>query len=211
MAPGFFITFEGGEGTGKTTQIELLLHHLEARGFEVVRTREPGGTPLAEAIRSVILDPVHAPDGVVEALLVEAARRDHVEKFIRPSLERGAVVICDRFTDSSLVYQGVVRGVGWDEVERLNDLATGGLRPDRTLVFDMEHASAVGRARNRNSEGTLLDTRFDDEPESFHEAVRRGYRELARRFPERVTVVDASGDAASVFERVRTSLPEDLR
>jgi len=211
MAKGWFITLEGGEGTGKSTQIEKLLHHFEAKGFDVVLTREPGGTPLAEAIRAVILDPVHAPDGLTEVFLLEAARRDHVERVIRPSLERGAVVVCDRFADSSLVYQGLVRGVGWDEVVRLNELATGGLEPDRTLVFDMEPGSAVSRARSRNLETTLIESRFDDEPEPFHDAIREGYRELARRCPERAVVIDASGDPDTVFERVREALPEDLK
>jgi dTMP kinase len=210
MARGWFITFEGGEGTGKSTQIEKLALHVESRGFEVVLTREPGGTPLAEAIRTVLLDPDHSPDGIVELFLLEAARRDHVERVIRPSLERGAVVICDRFADSSLVYQGLVRGVGWDEVTRLNELATDGLEPDRTLVFDMEPESAVGRARSRNLETTLRESRFDDEPEPFHDAVRAGYRELARRCPERAVVIDASGDPDTVFQRLRAALPEDL-
>jgi len=211
MGRGYFITFEGGEGTGKSTQMERLSAHLDAKGFEIVLTREPGGTPLAEAIRAVLLDPDHSPDGIVELFLLEAARRDHVERVIRPSLKRGAVVVCDRFADSSLVYQGLVRGVGWDEVVGLNELATGGLEPDRTLVFDMEPGSAVGRARSRNLGTMLRESRFDDEPEPFHDAVREGYWDLARRCPDRVVVIDASGDPDTVFQRLREALPEDLK
>jgi dTMP kinase len=211
MARGWFITFEGGEGTGKSTQMERLERWLSGRGFEVLTTREPGGTPLAEAIRSVLLDPGHAPDGLAEIFLLEAARHDHVEGVVRPALARGAVVLCDRFADSSLVYQGQARGVGWDVVARLNELATAGLEPDLTLVFDMEPGSAVGRARNRNTESTLHETRFDDESEAFHDLVRRGYQELARRFPDRVRVVDAAGDPDAVFVRVIDTLPAELR
>ena len=211
MDRGYFITLEGGEGTGKSTQIEKLASHLERRGFEVVVTREPGGTPIAEAIREVLLDPAHDPDGLVEIFLLEAARHDHVERVIRPALGRGAVVVCDRFADSSLVYQGLVRGVGWEEVARLNDLATGGLEPDRTLVFDMEPTSAVGRARSRNSEASVRESRFDDEPTPFHNAIRGGYRELVRRCEDRAVMIDASGDQDAVFDRVRCALPESLR
>jgi len=211
MDRGYFITLEGGEGTGKSTQLEKLVTHLERRGFEVVLTREPGGTPLAEAIRGVLLDPTHHPDGIVEIFLLEAARHDHVQRVIRPALERGAVVVCDRFADSSLVYQGLVRGVGWDEVARLNQLATGGLVPDRTLVFDMEPKSAIDRARSRNTEASLRESRFDDEPAPFHDAIRDGYHELVRRCPERAVMIDASGDQDAVFDRVRRALPERLR
>jgi dTMP kinase len=211
MAHGWFITFEGGEGTGKSTQIGRVAAHLGARGFEVVLTREPGGTPMAEAIRGILLDPAHEPDGLTEIFLLEAARRDHVRRVIRPAHDRGAVVICDRFADSSLVYQGLVRGVGWDEVLRLNHLATGGLEPDTTVVLDMETGSAVDRARSRNTRESLDESRFDDEPETFHDAVREGYRELARRFPDRVVLVDAAGGPDAVFERIRAALPEALR
>ena len=210
MASGFFITFEGGEGTGKSTQIEKLERWLGERGREVIVTREPGGTPIAEAVRAILLDPDFAPDGLVEVFLYEAARRDHVESVLRPALDRGAVVLSDRFADSSLVYQGLVRGVGWDEVVRLNELATGGLEPDLTLVFDMEAGSAVGRARDRNTATTLRESRFDDEPDDFHHRVREGYQELARRFPDRVRVIDAGGDPETVFTGILEVLTEVL-
>lgn len=210
MASGWFITFEGGEGTGKSTQLERLAARLRRLGHEVVVTREPGGTPLAEAVRAVLLDPAHQPDGLVEVFLLEAARRDHVEKVIRPALDRGAAVLCDRYADSSWVYQGLVRGLGRAVVERLNELATGGLEPDLTIVFDMDPAVALGRALERNSEVATDEGRLDEEPMEFHELVRDGFRELARRWPGRVRVLDAEGDPDEVFRRVVDLLPEQL-
>lgn len=210
MARGWFITFEGGEGTGKSTQIERLAGRLRTLGREVVLTREPGGTPLAEAVRAVLLDPSHGPDGLVEVFLLEAARRDHVVGVIRPALDRGAVVLCDRYADSSWVYQGVVRGLGVEVVERLNLLATGGLDPDLTLVFDMDPRVALGRALDRNSEAGTREGRLDEEPMDFHERVRDGFLKLAERWPDRVRIVDAEGDPDRVFERVITFLPGEL-
>ena len=210
MARGWFITFEGGEGTGKSTQIERLAGRLRDRGREVVLTREPGGTPLAEAIRAVLLDPRHEPDGLAEVFLLEAARRNHVAGVIRPALDRGAVVLCDRYADSSWVYQGFVRGLGAAVVEYLNELATGGLDPDLTLVFDMDPRVALGRALDRNLEAEAREGRLDEEPMDFHEQVRIGFLRLAERWPDRVRVVDAAGDPDEVFKRVVGALPEEL-
>jgi dTMP kinase len=205
-----FITLEGGEGTGKSTQLARLRAWLEARGATVVVTREPGGTPLAEAVRAILLDPEFRPDGLTEIFLLAAARHDHVENVVRPALEAGAVVLCDRFTDSSLVYQGVVREVGVDEVARLNALATSGLEPNLTLVLDADPVATLTRARSRN-QCTGSSSRLDDEPTSFHEQVGRAFRELADRYPERVRVIDASGDETAVFARVLAALPGELR
>jgi dTMP kinase len=211
MARGWFITFEGGEGTGKSTQIGRLTERLRGQGREVVLTREPGGTPLAEAVRAVLLDPAHAPDGLVEIFLLEAARHDHVNSLIRPAMERGAVVLSDRFADSSWVYQGVVRGLGVEVVERLNRLATGGLDPDLTIVLDMDPRIALDRALGRNSRTASREGRLDEEPIEFHRRVRQGFLELERRWPERVRVLNAEGDPDRVFERVVDILPEALR
>ena len=208
MARGLFITFEGGEGTGKTTQIARLAERLRAAGREVVVTREPGGTPLAEAIRALLLDPAQTPDGLVELLLLEAARHDHVERVVVPALARGTVVISDRFADSSTVYQGMVRGLGVEQVERLNALATGGVEPDRTVVLDLEPEAGVGRALRRNADDGGA-SRLDDEPLDFHRRVREGFLELARRHPERIRLVAAAGPADDVFARVVAAL-EDL-
>jgi dTMP kinase len=206
MPRGWFITFEGGEGTGKSTQVERVAAWLRSLGREVVVTREPGGTPLAEAARAVLLDPAHEPDGLVEVFLLEAARHDHTQRVIRPALEAGAVVVCDRYADSSTVYQGMVRGLGVAEVERLNRLATGGLEPDRTVVLDLDPGEGLRRARRRNAEDEQLSTRLDDEPDPFHVAVREGFLRLAGSHPDRVVVVDARGTADEVFHRVREAL-----
>ncbi len=205
MARGLFITFEGGEGTGKTTQIGRLAERLRAAGREVVVTREPGGTPLAEAIRALLLDPAQTPDGLVELLLLEAARHDHVERVVVPALARGAVVISDRFADSSTVYQGMVRGLGVDQVERLNSLATGGVEPDRTVLLDLDPEAGIDRALRRNADDGGA-SRLDDEPLNFHRRVREGFLELARRHSERVRLVSAGGTADDVFGRVVAAL-----
>jgi len=211
MSSGYFITFEGGEGTGKSTQLMLVDEWLRILGHKTVVTREPGGTSLAEAVRALLLDPELEPDGYSEIFLLEAARRDHVEQVIRPAIEDGMVVLCDRFTDSSLVYQGLVRGLGWEDVAGLNRLATGGLDPDLTLVFDMDPETALARAHTRNSEGSSRESRLDDEPAEFHHRVRNGFLELAEREPNRVQVIEADGSPEEVFARVHTILPEALR
>jgi len=210
MPRGFFITFEGGEGSGKSTQIQRLADALRKSGREVIVTREPGGTPIAEAVRAILLDPQFDPDGVVEVFLYEAARRDHVTKVINPAVERGAVVLSDRFADSSLVYQGVARGVGWDEVVRLNTLATGGMEPDLTIVFDLQAQVGLDRARGRNSATDSSESRLDEEPVEFHERVREGFALLAERFPHRIRVIDADGDPDQVYDRLQSVLPKEL-
>lgn len=210
MARGFFITFEGGEGTGKSTQITRLADRLRERGHEVVVTREPGGTALAEAVRAVLLDPEQEPGGLVELFLLEAARHDHVVRVIRPALERGAVVLCDRFADSSWVYQGVVRGVGERVVDELNELATGGLEPDLTVIFDLDPGIGLDRAHDRNSTAGRHESRLDEEPLAFHRQVREAYRRLAELRLDRVRVIDASGDPDGVFRRLLDVLPEEL-
>lgn len=211
MSHGWLITFEGGEGTGKSTQISLLAEHLRERGYAVLVTREPGGTPVAEAIRAILLDPALEPDGLTELLLLEAARHDHVERVVRPALERGEVVLSDRFADSSVVYQGMVRGVGVEQCIELNRVATGGIEPDLTVVLDLDHRAGVDRARVRNADGDGCESRLDDEPDDFHRRVRDGFLELAGRLPERIRVVPADGAPGEVFDRVRDVLPEALR
>jgi dTMP kinase len=211
MQRGWFITFEGGEGTGKTTQIRKLAAHLEARGHTTTVTREPGGTPVAEAARAVLLDPALKPLGLSELFLLEAARHDHVERVIRPALARSEVVLCDRYADSSTVYQGMVRGIGEGRVEELNDLATGGLDPDITIILDLDPEAGVARARSRNADGDGSESRLDDEPAEFHRRVREGFLRLSVLYPHRVRVVDATGDPDEVFGRLLTMLPGDLR
>jgi dTMP kinase len=203
------VTFEGGEGTGKSTQVALLARHLEARGRRVVTSREPGGTPLAVAVRAILLDPALAPDGLSEYFLLAAARRDHVRHLVAPALAEGAVVLLDRFSDSSVVYQGFVRGVGEERVAALDREATGGLAPDLTVVLDLDPATSLARAHARNrAQGGA--SRLDDEPAAFHARVREGFLRLAARQPERVRVVAADGASDEVHRRVLAVLPAEL-
>jgi dTMP kinase len=190
-----FITFEGLDGSGKTTQARLLAEHLTAEGREVVWTREPGGTPLGERVRDVLL---HGDDVSpwAEAALFAAARAELVEHVIRPGLERGADVVCDRYLDSSLAYQGIARGLGVDPVLELNLAVVGGLLPDRTFVLLLDPAEAAGRSRRDPD-------RIERESAEFHATLDRAYRELAERFPERIVALDGSQAPQELAARVR--------
>ncbi|TDR94285.1 dTMP kinase [Enterovirga rhinocerotis] len=192
-ARGFFVTFEGGEGAGKSTQIDRLRNRLAATGREILVTREPGGSPRAEAIRSIILSGLAKSAGpLAESALFAAARADHVDRVIRPALERGAVVLCDRFTDSTRVYQGLAGGLEPGILDRLDEAATAGIRPDLTIVIDVPVALGSQRARLRRSgRGEGID-RFEGEDAPFHERVRQGFLDLAASAPGRCVVVDGS-------------------
>jgi dTMP kinase len=190
-----FITFEGQDGSGKTTQAALLADWLRGQERDVVSTREPGGTPLGEVIRDVVLHGLEM-SAWAEAALFAAARAEHVARVIRPALERGAWVVCDRYLDSSLVYQGIGRGLGVEEVLEVNRAVTGGLLPSRTFVLALDADGA--RAR----QGADLD-RIEREDDEFQRVVAAGYRELGRLFPERIAVVDATGPPESIAEQVR--------
>ncbi len=205
MTRGRFITFEGIEGCGKTTQLLLLASHLKHRGMTVVTTREPGGTPLGEQVRDVLLDPRLTPIPLVELFLLEAARAQLVASVIAPALESGKFVLSDRFADSSLAYQGGARRLPRTTVQRLNELACAGIVPDRTLVFDLDVELALGRARERPSTGPD-NRRFEDEALAFHRAVAEAYRELALSEPGRVSIVDARGTPEEVHERTLAAL-----
>ncbi len=183
---GLFVTFEGGEGSGKSTQLARLAARLRARGIEPLVTREPGGTPIAERIRALLLDPALAPGPVAEALLMQAARADVVAQVIRPALEAGCVVLCDRYADSSLAYQGGGRGLDPRLIAEWNRASTGGLEPDLTLLFDLDPALGLERRAGAAT------NRLDREPAEFHARVRARYLELARSAPERWVVLDAS-------------------
>jgi len=205
--PGLFVTFEGGEGAGKSTQIERLTRRLKARGLDAVITREPGGTPLAEGIRALLLDRTHPPGAVAEAFLMEAARAELVSSVIRPALAAGRVVLCDRYADSTLAYQGAGRGLDATMLHAWNRAATGGLMPDLTLLFDLD--PAAGLARRRQAVGET--NRLDREPPEFHARVRAGFLELARSEPERFQVLDASRSPsaleAMIWEAIEPRLP----
>lgn len=195
MKRGFFITLEGGEGAGKTTQARLLAVSLRRAGRRVVHTREPGGTPIAEAVRRVLLRPGARVAPVTELLLYEAARAQHVAEVIRPALSRGAVVLCERYTDATVAYQGHGRGMDRPTIDLLNRVATGGLRPDLTLLLDvptdrgLRAARALPKALSRGGRPRAAGDRLEREPLSFHERVRAGYRALARQDPRRIRVV----------------------
>ncbi len=205
MSTGFFIAFEGGDGGGKSTQEGRLGAALAAAGHAVVRTREPGGTPAAEAIRSVVLSrEFEALSDRAEALLYAASRADHVQHVIRPALARGAVVICDRFIDSSVAYQGIARGLGADAIRDLSLWATDGLVPDLTVVLDLD--PEVGLARV----GAQRD-RLEAQPLEFHQLVRSAYLELAAAAPQRYLVVDAAADVDTVAAVIEDRVMADLR
>ncbi len=201
-----FVTFEGIEGSGKTTQIQLLSTHLEERGVDHVLTREPGGTTIGDHVRRLVLDPAVPMTPACELLLYAAARAQHLEQVIRPALADGRVVLCDRFTDATLAYQGYGRGLPIDLIGKLHALEALALRPDLTLLFDLEPAAALERARRRDISKTVDESRFEALGLEFHERVRAGYLELARRHPERIVLIDARGAAAEVQARVRAAV-----
>lgn len=207
---GFFLTFEGIEGSGKTTQAQRVAEALRAGGSRVVMTKEPGGTPISDRIRAILLDPTAtAMDAMTELFLYSASRRQHVVEVIRPSLDAGMIVISDRYTDATLAYQGFGRTLDFDVLRHLNQLATGGLLPDLTLVFDLPEMAGLGRARARNVELAMENEgRFEAEDLRFHRRVREGYLALAAAEPRRFAVVDADGSVDDVMHRVISTLAE---
>lgn len=198
---GCFITVEGVDGAGKSTHLDFIARRLEAQGRRVLVTREPGGTELAERLRALLL--AEPMDAVAETLLMFAARSDHVARVIQPALSAGTWVVCDRFTEATIAYQGAGKGVSIALIRELARAVHPGLQPDRTLVFDCSYQAA--RERLERS-GKALD-RFERENRAFFERVRESYLAQARAEPERITVLDASGDAASVRAVLERSLP----
>jgi dTMP kinase len=200
---GQFITFEGGEGAGKTTQAKMLADALEAVGVETILTREPGGTFGAESIRKLVLEGTDDRwSGMTELLLMYAARLDHVEKLIKPALERGAWVISDRFADSSLAYQGYARELGPDRVREVHEAVMDGFGPDLTLVFDMDVYLSMKRVETRAEREDEDLTRFDKAGQAFHTTIREAFLDIAKKDPGRVTIVDADGSRQSVHARI---------
>lgn len=206
---GCFITVEGGDGSGKSSVLALVHDYLRSNGWDVMLTREPGGIEIAEKIRTVILNPEHVQmDKRTEALLYAAARSQHFAEKVLPALEAGKVVLCDRFIDSSLAYQGYARGLGIDDVYAINRFAVGDWMPDLTLYFDVR--PEVGLARINANKGREIN-RLDLEDMNFHERVREGYKLVMARFPERFVVIDAEQSLEQVFESARTILEERLQ
>lgn len=205
---GFFITIEGPEGAGKTTVMQDVFEKLQSEGYDLISTREPGGIRISERIREVILDNEFTEmDGRTEALLYAAARRQHLVEKIEPALAQGKIVLCDRFVDASLAYQGYARGLGIDEVLSINEFAIGKLMPDLTLYFDVDPEIGLNRiAKNDNRELNRLDV----ESLAFHQAVRTGYQEVVKRYPNRIQVIDASQSQEEVTNYVLNVLKKTL-
>jgi dTMP kinase len=197
-----FITLEGIEGAGKSTQLEVVRACLEERGISVMTSREPGGTPIAERIRSVLLDP--ESQGIAadtELLLMFAARAEHLAQSILPALRRGTWVVCDRFTDATYAYQGGGRGIDTDRIALLEKYVQGSLRPDLTILLDLDVSAGLARAGRRSAPD-----RFESETIRFFEGVRQAYLERAARYPERIRVIDARGNALAVGDQVRATV-----
>ena len=206
-SPGLFIAFEGGDGAGKSTQAARLSDALESRGLSVLRTREPGGTPVGEKLRSLVLDHGHGTiDPRTEALMFAAARAAHASQVIRPALVEGTVVITDRYIDSSVAYQGAGRGLGAEGVLSLNEWATEGLHPDLTVLLDVDPSDG----RRRRTAGNATEDRLESEPDDFHSAIRHAFLDLAAAAPASYLVLPANADietlASRILERVEALL-----
>jgi len=201
-----FITFEGIEGSGKSTQLRRVAERIP----DAVVTKEPGGTPLADRIRAVLLDSSSHMDPVAEVLLFAASRRENTLKVIRPALDRGGIVLCDRFTDATLAYQGFGRLLNLDQLRALNAWATNSLVPDLTLLFDLPEQTGLTRARSRNADASQDEGRFEAEDLRFHQRVREGYLTLAAAEPSRFALIDAVGDVDDVYARVEVVLAARL-
>ncbi|HSF57355.1 MAG TPA: dTMP kinase [Candidatus Binatia bacterium] len=209
-----FITFEGGDGSGKTTQVKALESHLVARGKSCIATREPGGTSLGRLIRHALLEvgnqPITSP---AELFLYLADRAQHLQEVILPALEQGKVVLCDRYTDSTLAYQGYGRGIDLGLLRTLNDIASRGIRPDLTLLFDCPAEIGLSRTAQRQSQPATLRgrvDRFEEEKIEFHEKVRNGFLELAKAEPQRFRVIDAARSAADVRQEIMDIIDREL-
>lgn len=205
---GRFITLEGGEGVGKSTQLKRLAQEIRARGHDVIETREPGGSPGAEAIRALLLQgDAERWTPEAEALLFAAARADHVARTIRPALGRGTWVLCDRFLDSSLAYQGGAGGIGTDAVRRLHAIGSHGLLPDRTLLLQLDPQTAAERALTRDGGGT---DRIGGRDAGYHAQVSAAFSKIATAEPARFRIIDANGDADQVTERILAAMSDLL-
>lgn len=204
-----FITFEGPEGSGKSTQLQRLGALLSEAGVDCVTTKEPGGTPIADRIRAIVLDSASAGmDAWTEVLLYSASRRQHVVERIRPALQRGATVLCDRYTDATIAYQGYGRLIELGRLETLNAWATEGLVPDITLLYDIDEATGLARAHRRNAAMDVDEGRFEAEDLRFHRRVREGYLAMAVAAPARFATIDGHGTMDEVFARTVETLKQ---
>ena len=199
LKQGLLITMEGPDGSGKTMQMDLLEKALREQGYPVIRSREPGGTPIGEAIRSVILNPEYTEmDQMTEAMLYAASRAQHVAEKIKPAMKDGYIVLLDRFLDSSLVYQGIARGMTIETIEAINQYATGGLQPDATIMVYIDYEEGLRRKKQQN--GSL--DRMEAQQDNFHRRVNEGYLHLAHRYPERIQLVDGARDPQTIHQDI---------
>jgi dTMP kinase len=204
--PGTFITFEGIDGSGKSTQLRLLSNFLRAKGCDALLTREPGGTPLGLRLRAALLDAMEEVDPLTELLVFAADRAQHVRRLLRPALDSGRVVISDRYADATVAYQGAGRGFSPDLISRIVELATEGLKPDLTLLFDVSITESTNRTTRRStsrSTGKMPRDRLDIENADFHTRVRDAYLQIALAEPDRVKLIDSSGPVEKTHERVK--------
>lgn len=208
---GYFITFEGGEGSGKSTQVKLLAEHLRSLGHEVVLTREPGGTPEAEKIRDLLV----RNDGgdwspLEECFLLFAARAHHIRTLIKPALEAGKIVISDRFTDSTRAYQGYGLGLELNKIEALNNNLLGGFKPDVTFLLDIDVKDGLVRSTSRLVDEQSCEDRYENLDIDFHEKLRAGFLDMAKREPERFCVIDADKPVDKIADKIKTVVEERL-
>lgn len=203
---GFFITLEGPEGSGKSTQAEMLLNYLEGKGYQCLLTREPGGTKIGEAIRDILLKFSSGPSIVTELFLYAAARRQHVDEIIHPALEADKIVVCDRFADATVAYQGYGRNLDLEWIRQVNYLATAGIKPDLTFLLDIDPQAGLERALGGRSPD-----RMEREAISFHHRVRQGYLELAQVESERIKVIKADQGKEEVYRQIRRYVDEALQ
>lgn len=205
---GLFITFEGIEGCGKTTQISRLAQSLGQKGFDIVVTREPGGCQISDKIRSILLDSNHeAMVPETELLLYTAARAQHIAQVVRPALDQGKIVLCDRFCDATLAYQGFGRRLDIETITQLNHYACQGVTPHMTLLLDLPVETGLGRARSRNALSEHLDEdRFEQESLEFHQRIRDAYLQFSQQQSERIKVIDAIGDLDTVYQRINDTV-----
>ncbi len=204
-----FISFEGPEGSGKSTQIQRVGAWFREQGRQCIVTKEPGGTPISDRIRAILLDSAATGmDAMTELMLYAASRRQHVVEVIRPTLQRGVSVFCDRYTDATLAYQGYGRRLDLDRLQTLNQWATDGVKPDLTLLFDIDEETGLARAHARNAGMDVDEGRFEQEDIRFHRRVREGYLSLAAAEPARFAIVDGNGSIDEVFARATNTLRE---
>jgi dTMP kinase len=206
-----FITLEGVEGAGKTSQVQNVIAFFRGKGYECVTTREPGGTPIGEQIRAILLDSANSDlDSGTELLLYLADRVQHIQSSIKPNLEAGRVVICDRYMDATLVYQGYARGLGMDLIHQLHQLMCPDVQPDLTLLFDLDPKVGLSRAWRRiaDQEEAEDESRFEQETLDFHQKVRKGYLVLAHKEPQRIKVIDALPDKEHIARQIQGVLTE---